>query len=206
MNRMTSPRNKAKVIKVLWLLSKKYEWLSFWAVKYSLHLPFKFPYHRFYKHTFKHLCISCGVFSKSLEIQRPLHPGRCYILASSYLLMCSPSILIEHVKTLYDFCTLAGSEHFSFFVFSPPCCCCHTWRQKAKMPKTKRNWPDISLSLELSLGFCSAWFAIKRSWGKSHSSAPVSSWAPRGLSSRFASRENKHPETWDVFMLHLLWG
>ena len=66
---------------------------------------------------FKHLCISCGVFSNALEIQGPLHPGRCYILALSHLLMCSPSILIEHVKTLYDFCKLAGSEHFSFLVF-----------------------------------------------------------------------------------------
>lgn len=145
---------------------------------------------------FKHLCISCGVFSNALEIQGPLHPGRCYILALSYLLMCSPSILIEHVKTLYDFCKLAGSEHFSFLVFFfSLCCCCHTWRQKARMPKTKRNWLDISLSLELSLGFCSAWFVIKHSWGKSHSSVPVSSWAPRVLSSCLASPENKHPES-----------
>lgn len=36
-----------------------------------------------------------------------------------YPLVCSPSLLIEHVKTLYDFCTLAGSEHFSLLVFFP---------------------------------------------------------------------------------------
>lgn len=28
--------------------------------------------------------------------------------------MCGPSVLIEHVETLYDFCKSIGSEHFSF--------------------------------------------------------------------------------------------
>lgn len=140
MNRMTSPRNKSKVIKVLCLLSKKYEWLSFWAIKYSLHFPFKFPYHRFYKHTFKHLCISCGVFSKSLEMQRPLHPGRCYIVALSYLLLCSPSILIEHVKTLYDFCALAGwLWAFLFFCFFPTLLLLPYLKTKGKDAKDKEK-------------------------------------------------------------------
>ena len=39
MNRMTSPRNKSKVIKVLCLLSIKHEWLSFWAISIVCTFP-----------------------------------------------------------------------------------------------------------------------------------------------------------------------
>lgn len=89
----------------------------------------------------------------------------------------------------------------SAFLFSyfPPffwcfcCCCCSIWRQKARMPKTKRSWVDISLSLELSLEFYSVWFVIKHSWGKNRFSVLVSSWALYMGSLCFASPDSKIP-------------
>lgn len=78
--------------------------------------------------------------------------------------------------------------------FSPLGCCCCIWRQKARMPKTKRNRADITLCPEHSLGCYSVWFVIKRSWERSHSSVPVSSPAQRVPSLHFASPDSKLPE------------
>lgn len=175
MNRMTSPRNKSKVIEILRLLSIKHMWL-FLNTQYSSHFPFKITYLRFYTRMFENLCISYGVSSKSLEILRQLHAGNITVGPD-----CAPAVQsLDSERKRRDSVCMTPVRRLplsvSFFSFSPNFLLLLLyWRRKARMPKTKRNWVDISLFLERSLGFCSVWFVIKHSWGKSHSSVLVSS-------------------------------
>lgn len=103
MNRMTSPRNKSKVIKVLCPSCLKCSWFHFLAVSIVFTCPLKSPVWDFV-HMFLKTSTLLTEYCLSRWKYRTVVGWPRFILALLYSSACRPYVQTENVETLNGFC------------------------------------------------------------------------------------------------------